>query len=392
MESRRFETFTRILADSHPRRWIVGSLLSAISTTLVAPGIALACKKVGKKCDKNNDCCDGARCKGGKNGKCRCKSGFSKCGNTCFDLDKDEKRCGSCNTTCASAATCQNGVCAEGGYTFVGQFGESGFDDGEFFLPTTIAISAGVQVYVADTGNRRIEAFTRDGDFLGGWEIPDVAFSYIGVALAADGSVYVTDASPQVQKFDGAGIFQLAFGSQGSGPGEFNEPKGIAVHGNGDVSVVDSDNSRIQTFEADGTLPRASGSPGSGEGQFARPEGIAITTNDEVFIADFANHRIQKFAANGDFLTSWGSEGSGDGQFLGPRAIAVGPDDSVFVLDTGTHRVQKFDSEGAFLGKWGRLGDGEGEFDTPQGVAVDDAGIVYVVDSFNNRIQKFAPI
>jgi len=50
------------------------------------------------------------------------------------------------------------------------------------------------------------------------------------VAAAPDGRVYVTDSGAQrVQYFLPAGGFLGSFGSPGSGPGQFSDPRGIAV-------------------------------------------------------------------------------------------------------------------------------------------------------------------
>lgn len=77
------------------------------------------CKNVGRKCDKNKDCCDGARCKGGKKGKCRCKSGLSDCPGVkaCKNLNTDLAHCGSCGNACPNFAGlpglvfCVTGAC-----------------------------------------------------------------------------------------------------------------------------------------------------------------------------------------------------------------------------------------------------------------------------------------
>src|SRR5688572_17379558 len=93
------DIFARQLARTLPRRPAIGVLTGLLSIGFARPQPALACKKVGKKCDKNKDCCDGARCKGDtkkKKGKCRCKGGFTKCGGTCHDLNQDEQHCGGC--------------------------------------------------------------------------------------------------------------------------------------------------------------------------------------------------------------------------------------------------------------------------------------------------------
>jgi hypothetical protein len=117
MNERRFDTIARGLAGPLPRRPLIGVLAGALTAAWVLPEQALACKKVGRKCDKNKDCCDGARCKGGKNGKCRCKGGFTKCGKQCYNLDKDEQHCGACDNACAEGDSCIDGSCAEFGCT-----------------------------------------------------------------------------------------------------------------------------------------------------------------------------------------------------------------------------------------------------------------------------------
>ena len=116
MDSRSFDAFTRRLATRLPRRGALALLAGGAAPLLVnAPPPARAgCKKVDKKCDKNKDCCDDARCQGKK---CKCKSGFTECGGKCFDLDKTENHCGSCNTNCSAGESCVAGACVEGGCT-----------------------------------------------------------------------------------------------------------------------------------------------------------------------------------------------------------------------------------------------------------------------------------
>ena len=45
-------------------------------------------------------------------------------------------------------------------------WGETGHEPGQLFQPTGIAVAADETVFVADTGNHRIEAFDADGTFL----------------------------------------------------------------------------------------------------------------------------------------------------------------------------------------------------------------------------------
>ena len=91
-------------------------------------------------------------------------------------------------------------------------------------------------------------------------------------------------------------MFLTAWGSAGTGNGQFSVPQGVATHASGDVFVADSGNNRIQKFDNNGVFVTAWGSAGSGNGQFAFPQGVATDANGHVFVADRLNNRVQKFA------------------------------------------------------------------------------------------------
>src|SRR5207247_3736753 len=96
-----------------------------------------------------------------------------------------------------------------------------------------------------------------------------------------------------------------------------------ATDASGNVYVVDAVNHRIVKFDANGTFLTAWGSKGSGYGQFDEAFGVATDRSGHVYVADAGNERIQKFDLNGTFLTAWGSLGSGDRQFKLPYGVAA---------------------------------------------------------------------
>ena len=185
------------------------------------------------------------------------------------------------------------------------------------------------------------------------------------------------------------------WGTEGSGPGQFLEPRGIAVAPDGTVYVVDSGNHCLQKFSADGTPLERWGEHGNAIGQFEQPWGVAVGPDGSVYVADTWNHRIQKFDADGDFLLMWGEFGQttvatgAESLFWGPRGIAVDAAGQVYVSDTGNKRIQVFDADGRFLGQFGGLGILEGKMDEPVGVALDGEGRIYVADTWNQRVQVF---
>jgi hypothetical protein len=117
MENAHFDALVRRLAASRRATFrvafagVVGSLLAGRGAAEVLAG----CKKVGKKCDKSKDCCDGARCRGGKKGKCRCKAGLKDCPGekNCTNLDTDLSHCGACGNVCEAGEACCAGACTD---------------------------------------------------------------------------------------------------------------------------------------------------------------------------------------------------------------------------------------------------------------------------------------
>ena len=68
-----------------------------------------------------------------------------------------------------------------------------------------------------------------------------------GVATDGSGNVYVADTgNHRIQKFDANGTFLTAWGSQDSGDGQLQAPIGVAPDGNGNVYVLDDE--RIKKF------------------------------------------------------------------------------------------------------------------------------------------------
>jgi tripartite motif-containing protein 71 len=218
---------------------------------------------------------------------------------------------------------------------------------------------------------------------------PGAFYRPYGVAVDTDDYIYVTDTGNNcVQKFTSTGEFVATWGSVGSGSDQFNRPIGIAVDSYGYIYVADVYNYRVQKLSPSGEFVASWGSYGTAEGQFNLPYGVAVGSDGNVYVADAANDRVQVFDSDGGFIAAWGSLGSGEGEFNFPSALATDAAGNVYVCDNWNHRVQVFDSDGGFIAEWGTEGGGDGQFYRPVGIAVSAAGDIYVTDGYN-RVQKF---
>jgi uncharacterized protein (TIGR03663 family) len=191
----------------------------------------------------------------------------------------------------------------------------------------------------------------------------------------------------------------IVFGSEGSEPGQFHRPRGIAHAPDGTLYVADTDNHRIQHLDQNGNPLEAWGSfadlaqgPAPG-GTFFEPWGIAVGPDGSVYVADTWNHRIQKFSPQGEFLTMWGFFGQAETPeaFWGPRDVVVDEQGRVIISDTGNKRIVVFGPDGEFISQFGEEGFAPGQFSEPVGLGLDVDGHLYVADTWNQRIQSFTP-
>ncbi|MDT8896892.1 TIGR03663 family protein [Thermanaerothrix sp. 4228-RoL] len=188
-------------------------------------------------------------------------------------------------------------------------------------------------------------------------------------------------------------------GLAGNQPGQFQNPRGIAIAPDGSIYVADSRNHRIQHLSARGEVLQVWGSfadSSTGEapgGTFNEPWGVAVGPDGSVYVADTWNHRIQKFTSDGQFVTMWGYFGQAErpDAFWGPRDVAVDAQGRVYVTDTGNKRVVIFTSEGQYIAQFGGAGVEAGKFDEPVGIDVDTEGNIYIADTWNQRVQVITP-
>ncbi len=286
-------------------------------------------------------------------------------------------------------------------------FGASGSEPGQLMGPRGLVAAPDGSLYVADTGNHRIQHFARDGSLINTWGVfgasdgvsaaPTGSFNEPwDLAIGPDGSVYVADTwNHRIQKFSPEGEFITTWGfgiSQTGDPFGFYGPRGIAVNDEGLVFVTDTGNKRVVVFDSEGDYITQIGSGGFAPGQFDEPVGITVDETGQIYIADTWNQRVQVMAPDGagNYLPagSWDIVGWFGASLNNYPYIAV-HEGSVFVTDPEGYRVLEFTSQGEFVRYWGDFGTTPEDFALPVGIDVDPDGQVWVVDSANSRVMGF---
>jgi DNA-binding beta-propeller fold protein YncE len=217
----------------------------------------------------------------------------------------------------------------------------------------------------------------------------------IGIGVAPDGDVYVTDARDRVVHFNAAGAFEGEWGKDGNRPGEFSSPIGVAVAPDGSVLVSDYDQDRVQKFTPEGRFILSFGSSGKGPGQFNAPAGVATDSSGNIYVADFYNHRIEKFGSDGSLVATFGHPGRmGAGAVHYPTDMTVLRDGNLLVADACNYELQWFDPQAKPLKRvgyhlfwlWPRLVSWNSGFKVPTSVAEGPDGLLHVADSGNHRV------
>ena len=307
--------------------------------------------------------------------------------------------------------------------------------DARLWSPSSVAVDAAGNVFIADRDNYRIRKvdaagtistvagtgeFGVSGD--GGSAVQARLSRLSGVAVDGAGNVFIADRDNyRIRKVDSAGVITTVAGtgvrgySGDGGPAvdaRLWSPSSVAVDGAGNLFFADSGNDRIRKVGAAGTITTVAGTGEFGDGGSAvnarlhRPSGVAVDGAGNVFIADSFNDRIRKVDATGTISTVAGTGRRGFGGDGGPAVqarlrhpndVAVDGAGNLYISDSGNHSIRKVDSAGvittvAGTGRRGFGGDGgpavQAQLRAPAGLAVDGAGNLFIADRDNNRIRK----
>ena len=233
------------------------------------------------------------------------------------------------------------------------QIGRLGTGEGEFTEPWGIAVDKTGNVYVADTWNHRIQKFDGQLRFVRRWgsygnvtgaalasQNPVNFFGPRDIAIDADGNLWVTDTgNKRIQKFTPDGAPLGAFGGPGRGQGQFQEPVGIAVMSTGSILVADTWNRRVQRFTREFGFEREFSVSGwAGQSVVNKPY-IAADGQGNIVVTDPESHRLLRYNASGAPQSVFGRIGSDATSLNGPAAVTFDAQGRLYITDANNSRV-----------------------------------------------------
>jgi sugar lactone lactonase YvrE len=279
-------------------------------------------------------------------------------------------------------------------------------------------------VLVTDYYNGRVRRIAADGNVttaagLGEGYIDGAAASArfrkpTGLALGADGQVFIAEDTHSIRKLASGQVTTLAgrplIGALVDGTGSaayFSNVFGMAVDASGNIYVADFNNNAVRKVSPAGLVTTLAGrTPGSSPGEATsasdrlnNPNGMAIDRAGNLYVTD--RSCVRKIGQDGTITTLAGSpieSGYVDGvgsaaRFAILMGIAVDDNGNVFVADSYTLRKITPNGSVSTIARSGcdYLDGPAGRFCTVHSLAVDRAGNLYFSDVSNNNIRKLSP-
>lgn len=173
----------------------------------------------------------------------------------------------------------------------------------------------------------------------GDWPLNTLAGRPAGLAVADDGTVYLTDGTVnRITVMDPSGEWITAFGNQGNGPERLGRPGRVEVDdASGRVFVADNDSYRVVVFDRAGRFLQ--------DWKGINASGTELAPDGLLWLTDVLTNKVRAFDALGQEQHSFGSRGSGKGRFRQLTDVTVSPSGTVFVGDRNGSRVQVFEPD-----------------------------------------------
>jgi tripartite motif-containing protein 71 len=179
-----------------------------------------------------------------------------------------------------------------------GDIGGPGWGNNQFDNPSGVWARNGIDVFIADCNNHRIQRFDRHLNFISSFstrdgDVPDDRFGYpTDVALSRLGELFICDGeNSRILKVNGLSQVERSFGGFGAGKGRLERPTRVQIGPKDRVIVLDR--ARVAEFDGFGNFIHdiGEGVTTTPLGIFADPAGVAVMDSTTLYWFD-ADERL----------------------------------------------------------------------------------------------------
>ena len=221
-------------------------------------------------------------------------------------------------------------------------------DLGGLDRPVSVAVDEAGRVLIGNAGRGNVEVYGRDFRLLRKLGEGDGEFGLpSSIAIDGSGNIYVADSKDDVVRvYTSKGAYKGTLGPEGS----FHVPTCIAIHKkSGDLVISDlpviqgpdgpTGGARLQIFSSTGRLKRSFGEYGQGDGKLTKPMGVAVDASWNIYVTDSYQNIVQVFDKYGKSLGAMHSEGN---PMRTPMGIAISAKGKYYIASLNTGKVEVF--------------------------------------------------
>jgi sugar lactone lactonase YvrE len=247
------------------------------------------------------------------------------------------------------------------------------------------------EVYVADTGNRCVRIFGKEGMQVFQFGQTSGVSVPLAVTTNIDGDIYVLQGGfggRRIDRFDFRGKQLSGLALSGLPEGEACRPDDLALDSGENIYISDQTHGCIFSFDPEGRY-RFQIWPEMPEKE--REEvvfgNLMIDDQDRVYLPVSTIGSVYVFDPEGRAVRAFGMRGGGPGKLAFPVDVVADMHGHFFVLDKMRHTVVVYDGGGRYLTEFGGMGTGPGWFFYPDELEIDRFGRIYVSQRFGNKVQ-----